>query len=98
MDRYAKCNSQNPQISRDGGKEHKMKKRATTTAQPQAPVRSQEPLVRHPGVFCCWIYASKCNFIGPEKTCKLGELGECPHKFIKPNDKAHGRETAKENE
>lgn len=53
--------------------------------QPQAPVRSQEPLVRHPGVFCCWIHATRCNFIGPEKTCKLGELGECAHKFHKPN-------------
>ena len=55
--------------------------------QPQGakpPAVPLEPLVRHPGVFCCWIHATRCNFIGPEKTCKLGEIGECPHKFIKP--------------
>ena len=56
---------------------------------PQAPVRSQEPPVRQPGVFCCWIHATRCNFIGPEKTCKLGELGECAHKFHKPNPSHH---------
>ena len=52
---------------------------------PQARRRRLDQLVRIPGVFCCWIHATRCNFIGPEKTCKLGELGECPHKFIKPN-------------
>lgn len=68
-------------------------KRGKANAKREPLAVAVEPAVRLPGVFCCWIYASKCNFIGPEKTCKLGELGECPHKFIKPNAEAHASAT-----